>query len=773
MESTGTGDSTAFDREKIVNVIGVNRGTSVQAGHVYINSLVNGPDEPALERLLDAVDERRRTSGAVRRRTLPPSLPWVQRSACLGRSRELAELRTQLSAGRHVLIGGPAGIGKTLLLQHATSAGVLSADTVPGCEGVLRQLLVPGMTPDDVLHELTLECYDVEPQAPVSPRRLLSRICALVVLDGVEWPAEGIQQVLDAMPGSVFVIAARRTDSSPSVKSLPLGGLSFADGLRLWENELGTSLSDAEKRRAERVHDSCGGNPGKLGRFAAALRTAGVQGSASEVADPDVYAMVVDRALSKIGEPAVTALKELLIFPDASWGEELLATIGRGNPADLRKLEDARLIECESGRYRVGPDVADVVPPPAPWQLFDRITSWAHAETDAERIAAELGVIERTLRRLLGDDRHWDAVALARVVSVRLLPTPWWNRGDEVLGLGLRAARRAGSRTDTAYFTYALAARRADGDRAEEAAELLVALIDSAREHGARRLADRARELRDTLPTARVAAPEPVPGRGAEAVSQLILRVPVLNSATDTALTLAREHPAVLRKAVAGVLLLAGALFGLPASAGAPASATGAPSSSSGLGAPIAPRRPSEPPAAGASPSVAPPPPAPPPAGATPAPTAGATAPSSRPPGARPGQGPAAAADGTTSTDRRHTAGPDLTGKWRLVLVRRYSVGVYMNPPDTYTITLHRLDDDRCGEKAPCYGGQWGPDGPAASGNFVAAASPTSFFATDSDAHGEQTYRGELISGPGQPPQYKGGWTGGGRTASFVFTRLG
>ncbi|MDX3187250.1 hypothetical protein PV458_02435 [Streptomyces sp. MN03-5084-2B] len=80
---------------------------------------------------------------------------------------------------------------------------------------------------------------------------------------------------------------------------------------------------------------------------------------------------------------------------------------------------------------------------------------------------------------------------LARVVSVKLLPAPWWHRGDDVLGLGLRAARRTGSRTDIAYFTYAPAARRADCGRVAEAAELLIALIDSATAHGPRRLADR------------------------------------------------------------------------------------------------------------------------------------------------------------------------------------------------------------------------------------------------------------------------------------------
>ncbi|MEV4050648.1 ATP-binding protein [Amycolatopsis sp. NPDC049688] len=754
MEPTESGDPAAPEPAKITNIVHHNHGEVHQAGHVVH---VHGLDEWVLELLLDAIDKKQGTAGAVRRKSLPPSLPWAQATACLGRSRELAELRAQLAAGRHVLVGGPAGIGKTLLLQHATAEGVLAAGTVPRCEGVLRQVLVPGMTPDDVLHELALECYDAEPSAPVSPRRLLAHLRALVVLDGVDWPAGEIRLLLDAMPGSVFVIASRRTDSDLGIKTLPLAGLNFADGLELWENELGSPLSPAEKRRARRIHDSFGGNPGRLAQFAAALRTAGVQGIAPDVADPDACAMVVGRALARLGEPAVTTLKELLVFPDVSWGGPLLVTAG------LRKLEEAGLAEHDSGRYRVRPHVSEAVAPAEPWPLFARITSWAHEDADAGQLAAELGVLERALRRLLAHDRPWDALVLARIVSVKLLPTPWWDRGDEVLGLGLRAARRAGSRTDIAYFTYALAARRADSDRVAEAVELLTALIGSAREDGDRRLADRAGALRDGL----VTRTPGLLGRGAETVSQLMLRAPFLDTA---AFRLVQEYPGVLRKAVAGLLLLAGVLFGLPASAGPPARATGAPSSPSGLAAPMAPPETSARPSAGAPPSASPPPP--PPASPPAAPSPGPAARPSPPPGSGPGGKFGASTDGTRAPGPRPTATPDLTGPWRIVFSQRRVNGRYWTDPDTATITLHRLGESRCGGPAPCYGGQWMADGSAGSSNFVARPDATGFSATDSDADRHQTFRGELVSADPQL-RYEGQWSDDqGREASFVFTRL-
>ncbi|MEV6824438.1 ATP-binding protein [Amycolatopsis sp. NPDC051102] len=755
MESTESGDPAAAEHVTITNTAENVRGRFVQVGHLY---QVTVPDEPMLERLLDAIDERRRATGIVRRKSLPSSLPWTQRAACLGRDRELAELREQLAAGRHVLVGGPAGIGKTLFLLYAGGEAVLSAGTVPGCEGVLRRVLAPGTTPDDVLHDLALECYDAEPAAA---RRLLGRVRALVVLDGVEWPAGELRQLLDAMPGSVFVIASRRTDYAPVIKTLPLAGLTLADGLELWENELGTPLSAAEKRRAWRIHDTFDGNPGRLAQFAAALRTAGVQGIAPDVADPDAYAMIVDRALAKLGEPAVTTLKELLVFPDASWGRDLLAAGG------LRKLEEAGLVEHDSGRYRVRPHVPEAVAPAEPWPLFARITAWAGEQAGAGQIAAELGVLERTLRRLLAHDRPWDALVLARIVSVKLLPTPWWSRGDEVLGLGLRAARRARSRTDIAYFTYALATRRADTERVAEAAELLTALIDSAREHGDRRLADRAGAQRDGL----LARAPGALGRGAESVSQLMLRVPFLDTA---AFRLAQEHPGVLRKAVAAILLLAGGLFGLPASAGPAVRAGSAPSSLSALAAPKIPPQTSAPPAAGASPSAAAsPPPAPPPAVSSPDPAARP----SRPPGSGPGDPLGGSADGATVPDHpatAATAAPDLTGKWQIIFSKKRVYGNPWSDPDTGTITLHRLDQSRCAGSEPCYGGQWTINGLPGSSNFVAVAAPgpTRLSATDSDSDGNQSYHGELVSADPQL-RYEGEWSDDhGLAADFVFTRL-
>jgi hypothetical protein len=258
-------------------------------------------------------------------------------------------------------------------------------------------------------------------------------------------------------------------------------------------------------------------------------------------------------------------------------------------------------------------------------------------------------------------------------------------------------------------------------------------------------------------------------GRGAETVSQLLLRVPVLDG---TALRLAQEHPAVLRKAVAAILLLAGVLFGLPASAGAPVSASGAPSSLSALAAPRVPLETSAPPAAGVSPSAAAPPlPAPPPAVSSPDPAARP----SPPPGSGTGEPLGGSADGATVPVHPSTVAPDLTGQWQIVFSQKHVKGNSWTDPDTATITLLRLDDRRCAGTAPCYGGQWTVDGAAGSSNFVAAAAPAprGFSATDSDADGNQTYRGVLVSVDPSPLRYEGEWSDdAGRTATFVFTRL-
>ncbi|WP_141976207.1 hypothetical protein [Saccharothrix saharensis] len=72
----------------------------------------------------DVVDQRRPLRrGDLVRRPLPATVQRTPRAPLRGRADDLAFVRDTVAAGSHVVVTGPKGSGKTLLLQHAATAG--------------------------------------------------------------------------------------------------------------------------------------------------------------------------------------------------------------------------------------------------------------------------------------------------------------------------------------------------------------------------------------------------------------------------------------------------------------------------------------------------------------------------------------------------------------------------------------------------------------------------------------------------------------------------
>ncbi len=390
-----------------------------------------------------------------------------------------------------MLICGPAGIGKTSFLQHAAVERVLSADAVPDCAGLLWPT-VQGANPKEVLRDLALRCTNAKSAAAL---RFLGTLHALVVLDGVDWSPTQLGVLLDAMPESVFVISSRTAVLSPLSRPLPLGGLSAKAAGKLMKNELGRRLTDEEQLQVERIRVRCDGNPTELVQIGAAVRAA-PRNALSEHHGADGAHFIVPRLLATAGEPASALLRTLLVFPELSWGEELLRTTAEPALDGATELVDRRLVLHEAGRYRVAHNVAGVVSPLEDEDvtvLFDQITGWIAEEATSGQVVAELAVVEGVLRRMLEEHEHRSAVHLARITSARLLPSLWWDRGDRVLRLGLLAARQGGSSADELYFRKALAIRRAADRQLEEALRLTSAAAMSA-ENGVGTVVDGARD---------------------------------------------------------------------------------------------------------------------------------------------------------------------------------------------------------------------------------------------------------------------------------------
>ncbi|QFZ18757.1 ATP-binding protein [Saccharothrix syringae] len=455
------------------------------------------------------VAEHRRASGAGYPRAEPRPVDFGLRATPRGRDEDLAFLRDNVAAGRHVALVGPAGIGKSLLVRHAVNAGLLAVADAP-------VLWPPDLPPDvdDIVQLLVHECFEVPPDRVV-PRadalRMLRDVRAVVVLDGVEVSADGAREVLASMPRSVFVLTSRHDDLFRVAKQRVLPGLPLDDAVAVVRDEVGDPV---DLPVVERDWADCGGNPARLVARAVWRRVVGTHGVVPEhVTDTDVLRELVPRVLDRLTDDGRAALATLGALGEVGWGGDLLAAVsGSTGAADLLPARVAVLVD---GRYVAATEVLATTPPVADADLpplVERITHWVTTASPAE-VASEVRVVERALSRSVAAELHEDALSLARAAVNALALSRHWGALAVVLHLGLRAAAGAGSVRDELSFRYALAVRRLHDGSTRQAAELLAAAIASLdRDDHDDRLATRVREL--DAEVHRVANRTPLPAAG-------------------------------------------------------------------------------------------------------------------------------------------------------------------------------------------------------------------------------------------------------------------
>ncbi|HEX9335851.1 MAG TPA: hypothetical protein VF892_08185, partial [Pseudonocardiaceae bacterium] len=439
---------------------------------------------------IDDVNRRLRAvlarGGGFRRRVL--SRTWAPpRVPCVGRDDELDDLTALLAAGRrHVCVFGPHGIGTTTLLYEAASRGILAADTVSDCDGVLW----PGRVfrfADDLLRELFAGCYHVKPDTVVpddTVRHLLRPIRALVVLDGMSLSGDELRAVVETMPDSRFVITATEPGFG---HVLPVGGLSCDNGVRLVTDRLGEPLADDDMRHLTAVWEDYDGHPGRLAALAAYLRTAGTRGIAARVPARAELPLIVPRVIAGLDPSPRAVLAVLAALPDAEWGATLLTSLSdTAERPGARRLAERQLASGHHGRYRLAPHLSDCLPTDLPIpivELATRLTVWLHETARPGTAADETDVIERTLEATLAAEQHLAAMVLARAASDVIMNSANWSAWRRILRRGLRAAHAVGSVPDELYFTYGLAAWATANRRTDEAIRLLELVIGARREN--------------------------------------------------------------------------------------------------------------------------------------------------------------------------------------------------------------------------------------------------------------------------------------------------
>ncbi|MEU4743334.1 hypothetical protein AB0G02_23125, partial [Actinosynnema sp. NPDC023658] len=149
--------------------------------------------------------------GDLTPRVLPGSVHPVMRAPLRGRTEALAFLRKNLAERKHVVVTGPPGAGKSLLLRHAADREVLAGTALGGDVGMIWVDTPPSVV--DVLGAVLRECYEFDRSRTVPDdlvRDALRDVRALVVLDDVDLTPDEVGHILSVLRGCVVVLASRR-----------------------------------------------------------------------------------------------------------------------------------------------------------------------------------------------------------------------------------------------------------------------------------------------------------------------------------------------------------------------------------------------------------------------------------------------------------------------------------------------------------------------------------------------------------------------------------
>ncbi|MFD8964296.1 ATP-binding protein [Streptomyces sp. NPDC059568] len=419
-----------------------------------------------------------------------PPLPLLERAE------ERARLAGLLGRGRSVYLTGPAGSGRTALLEAvAADCANLAPDGVVRLSGHHR-------TGTELLHELYSAVYKAALRRPDRTEllALVQDIGAVVVLDDLELGGEALDELLGATPECAYLLAPVPGADAPSADArldeVALGGLGRGTSLELLERAVERPLTDEEANWSGdlwfeseglplrfvqagallRQRDQLRGGPGAFDEFEPFEPSIGE----TPVSTPDGY----DIPLPSLGEGAAPAAllasrlseaaRATLRFAVALGGEvphqaHLPALVGDTHAdAALGELMSCGLLTPVGARYRLATGVVaqleakgygdDAV---AHAHTAAQHYAWwtGHPSVTPERAAAEADAILAALGPLVPGQESGHAsaaVLLARSAAPAFLAGLHWGAWERALRTGSEAARLAGEVAEEAYFHHEL-----------------------------------------------------------------------------------------------------------------------------------------------------------------------------------------------------------------------------------------------------------------------------------------------------------------------------
>ncbi|WP_335935616.1 ATP-binding protein [Streptomyces sp. PTD5-9] len=447
---------------------------------------------------------RTATERAARERAAAPPVPPgppAPQPPLLERSEERERLVRLLARGRSVRLTGPAGSGRTTLL-NAVAADC--ADFAP--DGVVR-LSGHKRSVTDVLYALFEAVYEAAPHRPehAGLLDLLRGVGAVVLLDDLEFGGAALEELLDATPECAFLLTATPDVAAPApdsdLEEVFLPGLGRGSSVELLERLVERPLTEEEKNWAGDLWFESEGLPLRFVQAGALLcrrdllradpgarDLSGAPAAADRPAEPpfghDEATDGVHIPLPGLGEAAAPApllasglsepARDTLRFAVALGGEvphqaHLPALVGDTHAdAALGELAACGLLSPAGSRYRLaagavaqleaagyGADSAEHARTAAQHYAW-----WAgHPSVTPGRVTAEADAVVAALARLVPGEEAGQtsaAVLLARSAAPAFAAGLHWGAWEKTLRIGQEAARIAGEVAEEAYFHHEL-----------------------------------------------------------------------------------------------------------------------------------------------------------------------------------------------------------------------------------------------------------------------------------------------------------------------------
>lgn len=474
-------------------------------------------ERPARPRKLSATER-----AEVDRAAKPPVPAGLNQPTLhlLARQDERERLVRLVARGRSVRLTGPAGSGRTSLLDLlAEDCSDLAPDGVVRLTGFHR-------TADDLLYDLFYAGFDAPLHRPARDELLgyVREIGAVVILDDVEFGGAALDELLDATPECAFLVATTPDVPAPSADSpleeVFLSGLDRAGGVELLERGVGRVLTEEEANWAGDLWFESEGLPLRFVQAGALLRQRDELRASAEAFDefgvfqeaqvdaPFEAGDGHDVPLPSLAEGAAPAAllatrlsdsaRAALRFAVALGGEvphqaHLPALVGDTHAdAALGELLGCALVSPVGTRYRLAAGVqaqleAAGYGTDAEAKALAAAQHYAwwtgHPSVTPERVCAEADAVLAALAILVpaavppAEDEESVTVQLARTAAPAFAAGLHWSAWEQTLRFGAEAARLSGDVGEQAYFHHELGILALCADQLDRARSELEAAI--------------------------------------------------------------------------------------------------------------------------------------------------------------------------------------------------------------------------------------------------------------------------------------------------------